>query len=240
MRRTPVPIYFKISKQIIEQIKKKKLVPGDKIPSENEIRERYNVSNTTARKVLQEIEQGGYVRKLKGKGTFVRDNKEVNRSATKVLSFTRNMQQQGIEPHTKLLDCTILKGGISKTIQGQKYTLVGQVCKITRLRFGNDKPMLKEIRYISLKHCPGIDKMDLEGSLYNIYEKKFNLHITRIDQSLSSIIIDKSQKDIFNNKHTIPGFKLEGVSFCGKDFILEIEESIYNGEFYKFDIKALP
>lgn len=240
MKTTPIPIYYKISKQIIEQIRLKKLQPGDKIPSENEIRHRFNVSNTTARKVLQEIERGGFVQKIKGKGTFVRENVQVNRSASKVLSFTKNMLQQGIQPRTELLECEVVPGGISKEIQGRRYTLNDEVCKITRLRFGDDKSILKEIRYISLKYCPGIDQLDLEGSLYDIYEKQFNLHITRIDQSLSSIIIDQSQNQAFGKEGLIPGFKVEGVTFCGTELILEIEESIYNGEFYKFNIEAKP
>lgn len=240
MKATPIPIYYKISKQIIDQIRQKKLKPGDKIPSENEIRQRFEVSNTTARKVLLEIEKGGFAQKIKGKGTFVRENVQVNRAASKVLSFTKNMLQQGIEPQTKLLDCEIVTGGISKEIRGRRYTLNDEVCKITRLRFGNDKPILKEIRYISLKYCPEIDKLDLEGSLYDIYEKQFDLHITRIDQSLSSVIIDQSQNQIFGNEGMIPGFQVDGVTFCGTELILEIEESIYNGEFYKFNVEARP
>lgn len=240
MKATPIPIYYKISRQIVDQIKQNKLRPGDKIPSENEIRQKYDVSNTTARKVLHEIERGGFVQKIKGKGTFVRDNVQVNRSASKVLSFTKNMLQQGLEPRTKLLECTIEPGGVSTEIKGRKYTIKDKVCKITRLRFGDNKPLLKEIRYISLKYCPGIDQLDLEQSLYEIYEKQFDLHISRIDQSLSSVIIDPSKNDVFDSDKLIPGFKVDGVTFCGTELILEIEESIYNGEFYKFNIEALP
>ncbi|MGK7393266.1 MAG: GntR family transcriptional regulator [Candidatus Cyclobacteriaceae bacterium M3_2C_046] len=235
-----LPIYFQISREIIQHIRQKKLLPGDKILSENEIIKKYNVSNTTARKVLLEIEKGGYVKKIKGKGTFVQKNVELNRPASKVLSFTKNMQQLGFTPSTRLLDCVTQEVGITKSIQGRNYTLNGPVCKITRLRFADNKPVLREVRYISLKFCPGIDQLNLENSLYNIYEIDYHLHIARIEQSLSAIIIDESEKDTFGNDETIPGFKVDGVTFCGTELILEIEESIYNGEFYKFTIEAVP
>ena len=167
-KETPIPVYYQISREIIEQIKLKKLVPGDKISSENEIIKAYSVSNTTARKVIQEIELGGFVQKIRGKGTYVRTDVELNRSASKVLSFNKNMLQQGITPRTQLLECSIEDGGITKTIQGRNYVLPNKFCKIKRLRFVNNKQVLKEIRYISIKYCPGINKLNLEDSLYNI------------------------------------------------------------------------
>ena len=235
----PIPIYFTISQEIIDQIQRRKIKAGEKVPSENEIIRKYRVSNTTARKVLQEIERGGYVEKIKGKGTFVRHNISISRSASKVLSFTKNMQQMGIASRTSLLDVALMEGGISKNLKGRIYTLKDQVYRISRLRYADDKPILKEIRYISKNFCPGIDQHDLEKSLYNIYENKYKLQITRIVQTLSATIIDPGEQD-FGNEQPIAGFKVEGVTFCGTEMILEMEESIYNGEIYTFSIEATP
>lgn len=235
-----VPMYFLISKEIIEKIKKKELKPGDRIISENEIIRNYEVSNTTARKVLQEIENQGYVKRVKGKGTFVRDNAKASRSVTKVLSFTKNMLQLGFTPNTKLLECTTEKAGITIIVNGRNYSINGPACKITRLRYADNEPVLKEIRYISTRFCPGIEKLDLKGSLYSIYENNYHLKITSIYQTLSAIIIDNEQLEDFEKDDIVPGFKVDGVTFCGKDLVLEIEESIYCGDFYKFNIEATP
>ncbi len=235
-----LPIYFLISQEIIEKIKKKELKPGEKIISENEIIRNYNVSNTTARKVLQEVENQGYAQKIKGLGTFVKERARASRSATKVLSFTKNMLQLGFKPRTKLLQCQVVKENISKMVNGRNYSINGPVCKITRLRFANDKPVLKEIRYISTRFCPGIEQLNLEGSLYDIYENKYQLKIASIYQSLSAIIIEGQQLNDFERKEIVPGFSVDGVTFCGKELVLEIEESIYCGDFYKFNIEARP
>src|SRR5690606_26929281 len=60
-----------ISESIIEKIKNGELLPGDRVPSENELIKQYGVSNTTARKSLLEIESKGWAQRIKGKGTFV-------------------------------------------------------------------------------------------------------------------------------------------------------------------------
>ncbi len=235
-----VPIYFAISQEIIDKINRKELAPGEKIFSENEIIKNYGVSNTTARKVLQEIENQGYARRVKGKGTFVRDNPVVSRSATKVLSFTKNMLQQGFRPRTKLLGCSINKKSLSRVVNGRNYSISGPVCRITRLRYADQQPVLLEVRYISTRFCPRIDELDLEGSLYQIYEKEYQLKITSIYQTLSAIIIEGKKLQYFDMEDIVPGFKVDGVTFCGKELVLEMEESIYCGDFYQFNIEATP
>ena len=84
------PKYLIILNSIVARIKNNELRPGSKVPSENEIIKEYNVSNTTARKVLQEIENAGLAVKIRGRGTFVKDFM-IERSAAKILSFTKNM-----------------------------------------------------------------------------------------------------------------------------------------------------
>lgn len=235
-----LPMYFKISQEIINRIKNNDLKPGERVISENEIIKNYNVSNTTARKALQEVESQGFAMRVKGRGTFVRENAEASRSATKVLSFTKNMLQLGFTPHTKLLGCSIEEKSIVKRVNGRNYSINGPVCRIDRLRYADNKPVLKEIRYISAKFCPGIEKLNLEDSLYKIYENNYHLKITSIVQTLSSIIIDGEQLELFDKQDIVPGFKVDGVTFCGKELVLEMEESIYCGDFYRFNIEATP
>lgn len=45
--------------------------------------------------------------------------------------------------------------------------------------------------------------------------------------------------DFRNNKSTeVPAFRVEGVTFCGKEMILKMEDSIYRGDKYRFSIRA--
>ena len=232
-----IPKYFAISQKIIEKIKKGKLAPGMKVPSENEIIKDYKVSNTTARKILQEMESAGWVTKIKGKGTYVRQNNVV-RSATRILSFTKNMLESGHHPSTKVLDKKLIKKGYSAVINGRRYTMKGPVYRIHRLRYADNIPMMLEIRYISLNLCPNIEKEDFKGSLYNIYEKKYNYHLSEVNQMLSTIMLEKNVLKYFCLEESIPALLIEGVTFCGKEMILEMEKSIYRGDKYRFSIRA--
>ena len=206
------------------------------IPSENEIIAAYEVSNTTARKALQEIEISGWGTRIKGKGTFVRQ-KNVVRSVNRILSFTRNMTEAGYTPHTRVLYQGVVNENYSATINGRRYTIKGPLYKIHRLRFADETPMLLEVRYISLSHCPGIVEQNLEGSLYDAYDA-CGLHLSEIRQTLSTIMLDSGIKEFFNLDTPIPGLLVEGATFIAKEVILEMEHSIYRGDKYKFAIRA--
>ncbi|MFC1558014.1 GntR family transcriptional regulator [candidate division KSB1 bacterium] len=232
-----IPKYFAISQEIIETIKKGDLAPGMKVPSENEIIKDHKVSNTTARKILQEMESAGWVTKIKGKGTYVRQNNIV-RSATRILSFTKNMLESGHKPSTKVLNKKLIKKGYSAVINGRRYTMQGPVYKIHRLRYADNIPMMLEIRYISLNLCPDIEKETFKDSLYNIYKKKYNYHLSEVNQMLSTIMVKNDVLKYFCLEESIPAFLIEGVTFCGREMILEMEKSIYRGDKYRFSIRA--
>jgi GntR family transcriptional regulator len=234
-----IPKYFQISQDIIAQINCGKLKPGMKIPSENEIISQYRVSNTTARKILQHIESAGLASRVKGKGTYV-TQRNIERSATRILGFTRNMIEAGHHPSTKLLDARKVLKGYSAVINGRRYSMKGPVYKIHRLRFADDIPMMLEVRYISLQFCPNIWKMDFKRSLYEIYERQYGLQLAGVNQMLSAIMLDSGVKDFFDIENPIPGFRVEGITFCGREMILEMEDSVYRGDKYRFSVIAKP
>jgi GntR family transcriptional regulator of arabinose operon len=66
------PLYLELFQAVKLRIEKGQLVPGEKAPSESDLIAEFNVSSTTARRCLNELEQAGYVDRMQGRGTFVR------------------------------------------------------------------------------------------------------------------------------------------------------------------------
>ncbi len=232
-----LPKYYRISEEIKTLIKNGTLEPEMKVPSENEIISKYGVSNTTARKALLELEHEGFVSRVRGKGTFV-NNGIVDRSVTRILGFTKNMIEAGHTPSTKLLETECLKDGYSDLINYQKYVIKNQVCRIKRLRYADEVPMMLEERYISGEFCPEIENENLQGSLYDIYESKYKLTLVEVRQTINSSIICEEMKSYFGIKGNISVFIVTGVTFCEGGKILEMEKSTYRGDKYNFSVIA--
>ncbi len=219
-------------------IQQGKIVPGALVLSENEIIEKYKVSNTTARKTLHELEKAGWVTRIKGKGTFVRNN-TVERPVTRIFGFTKNMIEAGRKPSTKLLGFHLRENDRVLNLNGRDYVLKGPYCEIERLRCADGIPMMKETRFISTQLCPGIQKRNLEQSLYSIFERHYNIQLVEIKQMLSSVHLEGEWMKNFECKQPIPAFRVEGVSFSGKNLIVEMEDSYYRGDMYRFSVSAV-
>ena len=184
------------------------------------------------------MEKAGWVTRIRGKGTFVRSY-TVERSINRIFGFTKNMVEAGRKPTTKLIGFHLRKGDRTQTVNGREYTMKGPFCEIERVRCADGIPMMKEIRYISLQLCPNDHRKNLETSLYEIYEQDYGLHLTEINQMVSAVVVEGELLDIFEVEKPIPAFRVEGVSFCGKDMILEMEDSFYRGDMYRFSAQAV-
>lgn len=65
-------ILDKLEKEILEGVYNK----NNKIPIEEEIRKRFNVSRNTVRKAIDNLAKKGYVYQIQGSGVFVKDVEE--------------------------------------------------------------------------------------------------------------------------------------------------------------------
>ncbi|WP_134087935.1 GntR family transcriptional regulator [Olivibacter sp. XZL3] len=242
------PKFIAISEEIIEKIISGELLPGDKVPSENELIKIYQISNTTARKSLLEIESKGWARRIKGKGTFVL-NRTSGHQLLRTLGsidatrrgFNEGLKVEGFTPRNVLLEKTILKEGVSSAIMGKHYIIQGPVLKIHLLRYADDDVLKDEVRYISLQLCPKIDRLSTDVSYFKTYEDHYKLKINDIKQTLSADILHP--KDSHNNFEVdtpIAVFALDGVVLTPTEEVIEIEQSYYRGDKYKFAVVAHP
>ncbi|MFD0267011.1 GntR family transcriptional regulator [Streptomyces sp. NPDC127106] len=88
-----VPRYLQIAEDIVQQIRAGTLKPGDQVPSEAEMVERYGVSGGTIRKAMTEIRASGLVDTRHGKGSYVKARPPVrHRSSDR---FRRSLRRGG-------------------------------------------------------------------------------------------------------------------------------------------------
>uniref|UniRef100_UPI00349FDD48 GntR family transcriptional regulator n=1 Tax=Saccharibacillus sp. CPCC 101409 TaxID=3058041 RepID=UPI00349FDD48 len=71
MKKKGLPLYREIQNQIRRQIELGNFRPGDRIPSEKELAERFYVSLITVKNALAGLADEGTLVRVQGKGTFV-------------------------------------------------------------------------------------------------------------------------------------------------------------------------
>ena len=74
-RGSPIPLYFQLQELLKEKIETGTWGVGEMIPSEPELCDTYQVSRTVVRQALSVLEQDGQIRRVRGRGAFVRSPK---------------------------------------------------------------------------------------------------------------------------------------------------------------------
>jgi len=71
MSKLTKPKYQQLKDYIINKIKENGLKPGEKIWSENELADKFQMSRHTVRQAIGELVNEGWLYRIHGKGTFV-------------------------------------------------------------------------------------------------------------------------------------------------------------------------
>ena len=108
--QSAVPLYFQIEQDLASSIAAGEIAPGGRLPSEEELIQKYNVSRTTVRKARQELERLELIEIRRGKGTYVRKAK-ITQELTALTGFVEDMAAIGMQPSAKLLGTWTISAG---------------------------------------------------------------------------------------------------------------------------------
>mgnify|MGYP003422710141 CR=1 FL=1 len=97
MRDTAIPKYVEVKRSIIQDINDEVFRVGEMIPSERELIELFDVSRITVRKAVSELENEGYLYKIQGKGTFVKEEQK-KQNLFSLTSCTQDVIRLGMTP----------------------------------------------------------------------------------------------------------------------------------------------
>ena len=146
LQDTYKPKYLQLVDAIRRDILSGKYKKGDRLLSENELKQKYDVSSTTVRKCIDILRNDGLINRIQGVGTFIKA-KHVERSLKKVLSFTNNMEQAGLSPSADVLEKKIING-YGKYIERLELEEGASILRLKRLRYGSGIPILSFLKLI--------------------------------------------------------------------------------------------
>ena len=232
-----VPLYFQLKEQIKQSILNGEYKEGELIPSEREFHVNYELSSTTIRRALNDLVQENFLERKAGKGTFVRRRK-VKRDLRKVLGFTKNMTEMGLNPTTKVLSQKMVMANAfaRKRLGLAKGT---KVVQLERLRLADNVPMMLEKRYIRTDLCPEIEKKDLSSSLWKVFEEHYGLKPNRHSQGMTiATVSGHAAAHLTLNDNSLV-FLIKGVTYVQDNDPIECEESLYRSDKYELTFEAI-
>ncbi|MGE5400825.1 MAG: GntR family transcriptional regulator [Ignavibacteriales bacterium] len=235
-RSSIVPLYYQLKEILKEQIELGEFKPRERVPSENELSDKYNVSRNTAKQAIASLVTDGILYREQGRGTFVSE-KRVFHGLTEKLSFSAEMLDEGIKLVTKV----ICAEEIPASDELAKYLNVRKnapVFRILRLREIDNVPLSLQTSYIPKSFCPTLLKYDLsKSSLFETLEQQFGIKFRNANETLESVIAGKYEAELLKVKNGVPLFLLTRKTYSVDNALVELVTSFMPGDRCKFSIE---
>jgi GntR family transcriptional regulator len=234
---TEIPLYYQLISIIKRNISAGVLNPGDAIPSETEFCEALQISRSTVRQAIGQLESEGLVVRRRGKGSFISVPK-LNRSMDDVYSFSREMKAMGLVP-TSIVHAFEKTQPTDVIAKALKLTDPDQhIFKIVRIRCANDEPLMLETTLIPEHIIPNLTRNALEtGSLYTILRERAGRIPYEAEETYETTNIDEKMASILKCRVGISAFYVERRTWSNFGELCELTQSIIRGDRTKFVLK---
>lgn len=191
-----VPLYSQLKNLIIDKIENGEYAEDTKIPSEQELCEKYDISRPTVRQAISELTNNGYLYKEKGKGTFVK-KKKTKVDIKSYSGFTDSILDSQDPGQHNIASLRTITGSEIKSLEdifGSGYTQQSEFVEVIYLtRYKNDT-LSFNTSYIPLALFPEIiEDIKNKKPSYEIMKGKYPLIPVKTRSSIEIVYTDQSE-----------------------------------------------
>ncbi|MDR1228293.1 MAG: GntR family transcriptional regulator [Azoarcus sp.] len=228
------PLYRQIKSLILQALEVGEWRPGQVIPSEQELAARFNVSQGTVRKAIDEMAAENLLVRKQGKGTYVASHNDPRQ----MYRFLRLVPEEGDLTHPKSvpIDCWRAKAGqeaarLLAIDLGTPIIILRRVLKFER------KPIVADEIYLPEDVFQGLDLEMLQSwnsSLYSLFETRFGLRMIRAQERIRAVAADRDAAALLQVEEGTPLLSVERVTFTYDDKPVEWRRGVYStaGHYY--------
>lgn len=238
-KTSPIPLYHQVMQSIKDKIKSKQYKVGGLIPSEVELINKYHVSRMTVRLAIEGLEKDGYVKKVQGKGTYVRSPK-VTQELGVITSWSETMRAQGKNPVTKKMKTKEIVA--TEELAEQMEIEPGvHLYYIERLRLAEDEPISLAKMYIVADMAPGfLEKEGIDKSVYKVMEESYNIELSTATEIVEAFAADSELAQVLEVKEGAPIISVTRLTYgpLGKPIEMSIVSTRAEKYAYKVTLKG--
>lgn len=225
------PYYQQLYDILRRQITSGHWKPGDRLPSESELIDQYEVSRIVVRQAFDMLVNEGWVYRRRGRGTFV-TTPTIEQGLTRIISFTEDMQRRGMHAGTKILSARLepAPDDVAAKLNVAPGT---ELAVLERLRLADGEPMSIESSHLVHRLCPGI----LEGNyaatpLHAALMDRYDIRLVRATQAIRAVSADKPVAAQLGIATKSPLFYIERTSFSQYGMPVEFLQLYHRGDRY--------
>ncbi len=197
-----IPLHVQVEQMLRELIMLQEYVDGKLLPNETALASRLGISRNTLRAGIDKLVYDGLLERKRGVGTRVVQQKVGSARLGSWISFTKEMEKQGIEVET-------FYTAFSKIRADQKLSeifsigLGVEVCCLERVKGYKGVRVLHSISYFHPRIALTA-KEDFTKPLYDILENKYDVIASSSFEKISAVVADKKLSEMLHIDKEFP------------------------------------
>ncbi len=194
---TGEPLYSVVASRAEARITAGEWQEGDRLPPERQLCREFDVSRSTLRQALGELEERGLISRHQGRGTFV-TRPRLQLPIEGVFSIRDAMEAYGMTMSTRVLNVEVIEA--SRQLAADLACLPGdKVVYIERLRIGDGEPMVLDTAHLRADLFPGLETVDLEHrSLYEVLGSDYGRTVVEAQETLEPVILTPRECELLS------------------------------------------
>lgn len=235
-RHSAAPMYDQLRQLIVDGIARDGLQPGDPLPGEHGLCERYGVSRTVVRQALAQLEHEGLVERVKGKGTFVSRPRTAESLVHTLVGLYDDVERRGGHVHSDVLrhEFAVADDEIAAALE---IPVGSRVVVLERLRHVDDEPWSLSTTWMPDAVGAGTLGVDLsDSSLYRVLAEH-GIVATRGVRSAEATVATHEQAGHLGVSAGSALLRLRSVSRTDDDTPIEYFIAYHRGDRSRFEFQ---
>jgi GntR family transcriptional regulator len=232
------PLYQQIKELLTRSLQSGEWKPGQAIPSEMELAQRFRVSQGTVRKAVDELATDNLLVRRQGKGTFVATHAEERTQ----YRFLRLTPDSGQDPplQRRLLEVKRLRAP-ADVVRALALKSGEAVVWVRRMLLSEQPsalvPVVLDDIYLNGTLFKGLsaERMDgYKGPMYRLFELEFGVHMVRAEERIRAVSAEGETAGLLAVAPGAPLLSVDRLSFTYGDRPVELRRGLYRTDSYHY------
>lgn len=235
-RNDPLPLHHQVRAYLLGCIERGELQPGQQLVQEREYAARFGISLAPVRQAILDLVKEGYLYRVRGRGTFVREAK-VEEKITILSSFTESLRAKGLRAEMRIIGSRLEPApeGMRKYIAQPNQP----VLSLRRVAMVDGEAIALLSAFVPSELVPGLEAVNLEGrSLYQTLEERYGIVLARAETAIEVVRCRLEEAALLGISQGTPMMLAEGATYDVSDRFIEFSRVLYRADRFRFTLES--
>lgn len=229
-----LPLYKELKRQMMEALTRGEWKPGEAIPAERRMSERYGVSIGTVRKAIDELVAENLLVRQQGRGTFVASH---NRDRL-LFYFFHIVPESGDKEYPEVRLAAFGKARADRTQADALGIAAGDpVFRIRNQLALGGAPIIVDDITLAVARFPGLTERqfrDRPSTIYNLFQEAFAVSVVKTRERLRATLADADAAQSLALARGAPLLQIRRIAYSYSDDPVEYRVSLVNTAHHEY------